>query len=202
MYRYLELWAILARWRRTFSLQEFSLFFPSAHPRKVLHDLVGLGFLRRVSRGEYSPAKAEDLLKQDYSGKISHAYECLKEAMLPYSLTGVDAVSKWTCGGYDSGRFFGFYPIYIRVNKRDLARWKRFSRGRGFKFVVHGEKLKGTLFGILLVFVPVGSLGRPSVLKGEPVDSLAETIWFAEVNAATFERALPLLRRIRHGHQA
>ena len=34
-----------------------------------------------------------------------------------YALTDVDAVFAWTKGGYNVGRFFGFYPVHIRVRE-------------------------------------------------------------------------------------
>ena len=56
---------------------------------------------------------------------ISRAYDLLKETRMEYALKGPNTVFFWSRGEYQVDRFFGFYPIHLKIKKNDLKRWKR-----------------------------------------------------------------------------
>lgn len=187
---YYELWTILSSWRREFSSGEFARTFSSSNPRKVLHDMAKKGLLEHLGYGRYSVKPVGDYVRT--KNDINAGYELLKKAELPYALTGVDGVFVWTKGGYNADRFFGFYPIHIKVLKPDVAKWKRFFRKAGRKSFLAEAKPKETVFGVFYILHPEGKIEAETVeeLKIEP---LKKTIEFCKKHIYTFEPALEML---------
>ena len=99
-------------------MKEFSSTFASPDANKVLHDMTRKGLLERVGWGKYKVNSSEEYLAKRTN--IAGSYDLLKEANMCYALTGPDAVFFWTKGGYQADRFFGFYPIHLKVEKQDL----------------------------------------------------------------------------------
>jgi hypothetical protein len=112
---YSDLWAVLGNWRKEFSSREFGRTFYSPDPDKVLHDMAKKGLLERVDIGKYRTRSGTEYVFMKYDP--AKAYDFLHKSKLPYALTNVDAVYAWTQGGYNADRFFGFYPVHIRVRK-------------------------------------------------------------------------------------
>ncbi len=197
MNRYFALWKILWSWKghEPFSTAEFSLTFASASPRKVLFDLVSTGLIKRMGRNSYVVVSPDDLAREDYFERIREGYESLKDARLKYAFTRVDGVMKWSRGAYNANRFFGFYPIHIKVRKADLPDWKKFFSGKKADFVVWGQPKRGTLFGVFYILYPEDNF-RMQTLDGEPVEPLAETVRYCKGDMATFEHALEILDKL------
>lgn len=121
---YHELWTVLWNWKKEFSIREFSSVFASPDPNKVLHDMAQKGLLERVGWGKYKVSSPEEYLTKRTN--IAKSYGLLNEAGMRYALTGPDAVFFWTKGGYQVDRFFGFYPIHLKVEEKDLTKWGAF----------------------------------------------------------------------------
>ena len=187
---YCDLWNVLWSWRKEFTVKEFSSVFVSPDPNKVLHDMVEKGFLERSGWGKYRVNSPEEYLARKVN--ISRSYDLLKESNMNYALTGPDAVFLWTKGGYQVGRFFGFYPIHLKVRKKELERWKTFFRVRKQRFQVIGQRVRETLFGLFYVLYPEIDFDTEE-LNGFRVIPLKETADFCQRNIYSYEPALEML---------
>lgn len=187
---YYELWTILGNWKSEFSAEDFAGAFSSPDPRKVLYDLTNKGMLERIGRGVYRVMSPDRYLSSRYN--VDAAYDVLRTAKAPYALTDVDGVFVWTKGGYNANRFFGSYPIYIRVMNSDLEYWKKYlSLGRR-KCVVGGTKPKETLYGIYFVLLPAARVDFDMV-NGLEVDMLKDVVGFCRKDPYTYAPALEML---------
>lgn len=187
---YGELWAVLGNWRKEFSSGEFSRTFYSPDPNKVLHDMAKKGMIERVGTGRYRVRDRNEYVFTKYDA--TKAYDFLRKAELPYALTNVDAVYAWTHGGYNADRFFGFYPVHVRVTKKDLPKWRKNLAERGWKSVLSGENPRETLFGLFFILYPEEKI-RSEKVESLRVDSLSDTVKFCKDNIYTFEPALEML---------
>ncbi len=187
---YHELWAVLSKWKKEFTVKEFSSTFTSPDPNKVLHDMTQKGFLERVKRGKYRVNSINDYVARKIN--VAGSYDLLKDAKMCYALTGPDAVFFWTKGGYQADRFFGFYPIHMKVNKQDLDMWKRFFKSRKQRFYVENQSLKQTLFGVFFVLYPEVDFEVEEV-DDFFVSPLKEAVEFCRTNIYSFEPALEML---------
>ncbi|NLE03209.1 MAG: hypothetical protein GX638_00200 [Crenarchaeota archaeon] len=148
------------------------------------------GLLARVSWGKYKVNSPEEYLAKRTN--IAASYDLLREANMHYALTGPDAVFFWTKGGYQVDRFFGFYPIYLKVETRNLIKWKKFFRLKNQKFCVGDQQSRQTLFGVFYI------LHSEVAFKSEEVDGfcvspLKETVDFCQKNIYSYEPALEML---------
>ena len=171
-------------------MREFSSVFVSPDPNKVLHDMVKKGFLERFGWGKYRVNSPEEYLTRRTN--ISKSYGLLKEAGMDYALTGPDAVFLWTKGGYQVDRFFGFYPIHLKVRKKELEGWKNFFSSKKQRFQVKGQPIRETLFGVFYVLYPEVEFDGEEV-GGFSVVPLKETVDFCQRNIYSFEPALEML---------
>jgi hypothetical protein len=187
---YHELWNVLWNWRKEFSVREFSSVFPSPDPNKVLHDMVSKGLLERSGWGRYRVSSPEEYLTKRTN--ISKAYDLLNEAGLEYALTGLDSVFFWTKGGYQVDRFFGFYPIHLKIRKNDLRKWKSFFVSKSQRFYVRDQPIRQTLFGLFYVLYPEVDFKAEEV-GGFRVAPLKEAVDFCQKNIYSFEPALEML---------
>lgn len=187
---YHDLWNVLWSWRKEFTVKEFSSVFASPDPNKVLHDMTKKGFLERSGWGKYKVNSPEEYLASRIN--ITKAYDLLKEASIKYALTGPDAVFFWTKGGYQVDRFFGFYPIHLKVKKKELERWKKFLDSRRQRFQVNGQPIRETLFSLFYVLYPETEF-KTEQISGLNVIPLKETVAFCQKNIYSFEPALEML---------
>ncbi len=187
---YFELWSVLWNWKRKFSRREFISTFISPQYNKVLHDMCKIGLLEKTGWGMYKVKSPEEISSSKHS--ISYGYKLVNEAGMQYAFTGPDAVFFWTSGGYQVDRFSGFYPIHLKIEKKNLQRWKNFLRRKKMKFYVAGEKIRETLFGVFYVLY---TMKKFNVVKlGEYyVDSLKDTVEFCKKNIYSYEPALEML---------
>jgi hypothetical protein len=190
---YHELWNILWNWRKEFTTKEFSSVFASPDPNKVLHDMKEKGLLERTGWGKYRVNSPEEYLARRIN--ISRAYELLKGANREYALTEPDAVFFWTKGGYQVGRFFGFYPIHLRVKKDNLEKWKKFFDSKRQKFHVKGQPVRETLFGLFYVLYPEAGFKIENVNEFH-VDPLKDTVEFCQKKIYSYEPALEMLEEM------
>lgn len=187
---YYELWTILGSWRKDFSSEEFARTFASPDHRKVLHDMTKKGLLERNGYGRYRVKSVGDYVRS--KNDLNLGYELVDKADLPYALTDVDGVFVWTGGGYNAGRFFGSYPIHIKVLESDLAEWKDYFAERGKKTIISGAKPRETLFGVYYVLYPERTL-KAETVGGLKIEPLKDTVEFCKKNIYTFKPALEML---------
>ncbi len=193
--KYYELWIILWKWKKEFSVKEFIATFNTPIPNKVLFDMAKKGFLDKMERGKYRVVPPEGLFERRVD--VSRAYDLLKQVKLKYSLTGVDAVFFWTKGGYQVGRFFGTYPICLKILGSDLKKWKGALASKNMKYYINGEPPKETYFGIFYILIPKKNFMAERV--GDfYVDSLGETVEFCKKNIYQYEPALEMLNEMHN----
>lgn len=187
---YYELWNVLWSWKREFTVREFTSVFPSPNPNKVLHDMAKKGLLEKVSWGRYKVNSPKEYLAK--KNNIMKAYGLLNEATMKYALTGPDAVFVWTRGGYQVDRFFGFYPIHLKIRRSDLRKWSRFFKSKGQRFYVKDQPLRETLFGLFYILYPETDF-KVEKMEGLHVIPLKETVEFCESKIYSYEPALEML---------
>lgn len=187
---YYELWTIMNNWRREFSSVEFARTFPSPNPRKVLHDMAKKGLLKHLEYGKYRVKPMDDYVKT--KNDVRSAYELLKKAEYPYALSDVDAVFAWTHGGYNVGRFFGCYPVHLKVRENDVGKWKRFFRNNDKRAFLVDKTPNETIFGVFYLLHPTKRIESETVDELK-VESLKETVEFAKKNIYAYEPALEML---------
>jgi len=187
---YHELWNVLWNWRREFSVREFKSTFPSPSPNKVLHDLMEKGFLERTGWGRYRVNSPKEYLVERFN--VRKAYELVEEVGIDYAFTGPDAVFFWTKGGYNVGRFFGFYPIHLKVKREELGGWSRFFKSERRKFHINGEPVRKSLFGSFYTLYPEPRFRSVNV-KGFRVTPLEETLRFCRERIYAYQPALEML---------
>jgi len=180
----------LWNWKKEFSVREFTSAFPSPDSNKVLHDMAEKGLLENVGWGRYKVNSPEEYLAKRIN--ISEAYDLLKQVNMKYALTGPDAVFLWTKGGYQVDRFFGFYPIHLKVRKGDLRGWKNFFRSRKQKFYIKDQSVRKTLFGLFYVLYPEVDF-RTEDIEGFMVEPLKVTVEFCRRHVYSYEPALEML---------
>lgn len=187
---YYELWNVLWNWKKEFTVREFSSVFASPDSNKVLHDMTKKGLLERIGWGKYRVNSPEEYLARRID--VSKAYDLLNQAGMDYALTGPDAVFFWTKGGYQVGRFFGFYPIHLKVVKDDLRRWKKFFSARKQRFHIKDRPIRKTLFGLFYVLYPEAGF-RTEKVEAFRVDPLKDTVKFCQNRIYAYEPALEML---------
>ena len=187
---YYELWNVLWNWKKEFTVREFSSVFASPDPYKVLYDMTKKGLLERIGWGKYRVNSPEEYLARRID--VSKAYDLLNQAGMNYALTGPDAVFFWTKGGYQVDRFFGFYPIHLKVMKDDLRRWKKFFSARKQRFHVKDKPIRKTLFGLFYVLYPEAGF-RTEKVEAFRVDPLKDTVKFCQNRIYAYEPALEML---------
>lgn len=185
-----DLWSILQIWKKEFTAKEFKKRFPSSSPEKVLHDMVKKGLLERVGSGRYRVNSPIEFITR--KSKISEAYELVKSAKMKYAFTNVDAVFFWTKGGYNVDRSLVFYPIHLKVRKKELKKWQDFLKSNGKEYYINGKSIKGTLYGCFYVLYPEPKF-KGVEIEGFDVITLKETVKFCMNNIYTYEPALEML---------
>ena len=185
-----ELAAILGSWKTEFSSKDFASTFSTPDPRKILHDMVRKGFLERLEYGKYKVRSTREYVmnKNDVRG----AYELLKRAKFSYALSGVDAVFAWTGGGYNIDRFFGYYPIHLKILERDVKRCSIFFKSNDKKSFLSETTPRETIFGVFYLLYPLKEV-RSEMVKGLKVSPLKETLKFALENKYAFGPAIEML---------
>jgi hypothetical protein len=190
---YYDLWNVLWNWKKEFTVKEFSSVFSSPDANKVLHDMVKKGLLERPGWGKYRVNSPEEYLARRMN--ISQAYELLNQAGMDYALTGPDAVFLWTKGGYQVDRFFGFYPIHLKIKKNDLRKWEKFLGSRKQRFHVKDQPIRETLFGLFYVLYPEKDF-RTEEVETFRVDPLKDTVEFCRSKIYSYEPALEMLNEM------
>ncbi len=187
---YYELWNVLASWKDEFTSREFSQTFYSPDAAKVLHDMEGKGMLERVGFGKYRVRTQAEYLKK--RSNLQEAYALLNKSGKQYALTDVDGVFIWTKGGYNIDRFFGFYPIHLKVKQAEVNAWKGFFKSQGYRAFLEGERPGETLYGVFYILHPAAKIHSETV-EGVKVESLQKAVEFATERIAAYQPGLEML---------
>ncbi len=187
-------WLYEAFGEHAFTMSDFKAVFPSPQHPKTVHDLIRLGFLRRVGRGTYRVTEPEELVRWLVEDNLRQG-EILLESDRPWAFSDADAVRVWTDGYYWTGFTKGFKPVHVKVLRRDLSYWRKFMRRRDAEFVLESESK--TLFGVTFVLHPEKEL-KVEVREGVNVVPLEEVLSFCMKDEYTYRPALEYLE-YRHG---
>src|SRR3989344_8305739 len=74
-----------------------------------------------LNENNYFYKKTLKYIKEVLSNKVSFYYEILSLFGIKYAFTALDAVFVWTKGGYNISRYKDFYPMYIKIDKKDKS---------------------------------------------------------------------------------
>jgi DNA-binding Lrp family transcriptional regulator len=125
---------------------------------------------------------------QKVMGKdIQFRYSVLQLFGIKYAFTQTDSVYVWTKGGYNIARYKKFYPIFVKVRKKDRELFENYCRRLGL-----GTNKKGGVF-YQVMYVEDFKIER---CDDVPVDSLSDTIAFMEKNIYNFEPALEMIKEM------
>ncbi len=191
MNKYLKLYGWL--WEtfkdKKFSLEEFKAIFPSPQHKKVIFDLVKLGYIERINRGEYRAVKPQKFMEKIVKKNLEEK-DVLEGVDKKYAFCNNDAVTIWTDGYYWTGFTRGFKPVHIEVLEKDLKWWGDFFKKKGVEYALEGENR--TLFGLTYILHPRKDFKVEE--KGDiRVAPLKETVEFCMKNRLTYEPALEYL---------
>lgn len=160
---------------------------------KWMQDLAELGVFRLTRMKVFLNKKNEfyqqtlNYIKKVLSKDIQFYYNVIALFGIKYAFTKTDAVFIWTKGGYNIARYKEFYPIFIKVAKKDRDIFEDYC-----------EKLNLSLNRKNNVFYRVEYLDDFSFeyCEGIPVDGLNETIALMDKNRYNFEPALEMIKEI------
>ena len=180
----------MVSWKKEFTSTDFSRAFASPDYNKVLHDMAKKGMLERTGFGKYKVRTPAEYASSKMD--LNKAYGLLNDSRMEYALTDVDSVFIWTKGGYQVGRFFGFFPIHLKVRDIDTGRWKRFFSSSKQRYIMEGAKPKETLFGLFYVLHPDKQV-RAEDVDGLKVEPLKQAVGFCKKNMISYQPALEML---------
>lgn len=118
---------------------------------------------------------------------IAFYYAVLDLFGVSYCFTKTDAVFMWTKGGYNIARYKAFYPIFIKIQKKDKKIFESYCK----KLQLNTEKRKNIFYDVHYV-----DKMNQVYKEGIPIDPLEETITFMEKNAYNFEPALEMIKEM------
>ena len=140
-----------------------------------------------LNENNYFYKKTLKYIKEVLGNKVSFYYEILSLFGIKYAFIGLDAVFVWTKGGYNISRYKDFYPIYIKINKKDKSNFEYYCK----KLNLRINKKKSVFYKIVYL-----NDFEIDYLDKIPVDSLKETLIFMNKNKYNFEPALEMIREI------
>lgn len=126
-------------------------------------------------------------IKEILSKDVRFNYDALSLFGIDYCYTETDAVFIWTRGGYNIARYKNFYPIFIKVKKKDKKLFEEYCKRLNLSI----NKKSGVFYKP--IFMDDFKVGYN---EGIPVDSLKETITFMEENIYNFEPALEMIKEM------
>ncbi len=116
--------------------------------------------------------------------KVSFYYEVLPLLGVKYCFTKTDAVYIWTKGGYNIARYQEYYPIFIKIDKKDREIFKWYCS----KLRLPIDKDKGIFYQVQYVdMIPAADC------EGYSVEPLEATILFMKQYIYNFMPALEMI---------
>ncbi len=131
--------------------------------------------------------KTLNFVKKTLAKDVQFYYEILALFGIDYCFTKTDSVFVWTKGGYNIGRYKQFYPVFIKVRNSDRN-----------LFELYCKKLSLKVNGTKEAFYKVEYLDsfKFDYCEDIPVDTLNDTIAFAEKHIYNFEPALEMIKEL------
>jgi len=157
---------------------------------KWVNELIKEGILKEKWRGVVLNEDSEsykNIIKfiKENLNNTNFYYSALELFGIDYCLTKTDAVYVWTGGRYNIARFKDYYPIFIKIKKKDYPVFLEYCKKLGLKI----NSYKGIFYNIEI------SDDIKCVRKENySVDSLKETIRFMQENIYNFEPALEMIK--------
>jgi hypothetical protein len=161
---------------------------------KWVNELIKEGILKEKWRGIVLQKKNKSYQRiigfiKENLNDINFYYSALQLFGIDYCFTKTDAVYLWTDGRYNIARYREYYPIFIKVNKKDCH-----------LFLDYCKKLRLNINSNKGVFYNVEVLDSfESVKKNDFfVEPLDKTIEFMQANIYNFEPALEMIKEMYH----
>lgn len=191
MNRYTELYAWIRKsfGENSFDIEEFRSTFPTSQAPKVIHDLLGQGYLKRIKRGTYKAVGPESLV-ENIVERGSETKEVVKGSQKKYAFCDSTAVAIWTSGYYWTGFTKGFRPLHIKVLKRDIDYWRKFFKKHRTNYSLPEENK--TLYGFAYILHPEQDF-EVVEKDGRKIVPLKEVVDFCLQNKITYQPALEYL---------
>ncbi|MBI4450606.1 hypothetical protein HY642_01405 [Candidatus Woesearchaeota archaeon] len=118
--------------------------------KKVFSLLLRAGWIRKVSRQEYACISPDEVFKHLLDFKVP---DIMRSAERQYAFTGLSAIEIWSDYSYvQRGREKS--PYFIKVERKDVAYWKKFFNAQGIPNYVG----QGATIGEYVVIVPVSKV--------------------------------------------
>lgn len=157
---------------------------------KWINELVKEGILKKKWRGislqkqNKNYKKILKIIKENFND-INFYYSALQLFGIEYCFTKTDAVYIWTEGKYNIARYREFYPIFIKIKKKDYSIFLKYCRRLGLRI----NCVKGIFYNIE-VLKDFKCINKNGVF----VEPLKETINFMKENIYNFEPALEMIK--------
>src|SRR3989338_6905365 len=118
---------------------------------------------------------------------ISFYYSVLNLFGIEYCFTKTDAVYLWTEGRYNIARYKEYYPVFIKIKKKDYSLFLEYCKKLGLK--VNSNK---GFFYVVEVVEDIKVVKKNNFY----VESLEKTIDFMQENIYNFEPALEMIKEM------
>lgn len=168
-----------------FGLDSVRWYFSRQMLKKLVFNLVESGWVKSPARGVYACISPKEAVSDLFKPKVEMV---LSESGLSYCFTKASAAEIWSDETYIQ-RSWEYSPFFIKVLKKDLMEWKKFSDSKEIKYFTEAPS---NIVGEFVVFAPVDSM-KTDAHNGKPVEPLKETIRFCESNKDGFEYVLAYL---------
>ena len=159
---------------------------------KWVNELIKEGILKKKWRGVVLNEKSESYKKiisfvKENLNDINFYYSALQLFGIDYCLTKTDGVYVWTEGGYNIARYKEYYPIFIKIKKRDYLVFLEYCKRLGLKV----NPNEGVCY-VVEVVEDINAVKKNNFY----VESLEKTIDFMQENIYNFEPALEMIKEV------
>jgi len=169
----------------SFPADYLSWFVSKSMTKKTLHVLERAGWVRRVEKGRYVCADADDIFKSMVEFRVPNL---LKEAGMKYAYTDASAVEVWTDYSYIQ-RSWEHSPYFVKVLRSDLEAWVGYFRKHRVRVFVSKP---GLALGEFVVLKPEEKLAYETHNEMW-VDPLESAVRYSEKHIESFEYPLAYL---------
>lgn len=159
---------------------------------KWVNELIKEGILKQKWRGVILQEQNKNyqkflkFIKENLNDVISY-YSNLNLFGIDYCFTKIDAVYLWTEGRYNISRYKEFYPIFVKIKKKDYNLFLWYCKKLGLKI-----NSKKEVFYVVEILDDFKSIKK----NGFFVEPLDETITFMQKNVYNFEPALEMVKEM------
>ncbi|MFW6283460.1 MAG: hypothetical protein ACOC1P_05410 [Minisyncoccales bacterium] len=161
---------------------------------KWVTELISEGIFKEKWRGfelQKNNETYKNILKfiQTNFNNVQFYYSVLNLFGIDYCLTKTDAVYFWTEGKYNIARYRDYYPIFVKINKKDYDLFLMYCRKLGLNI----NKKKGIFYSPDVIDVKDKDI-ECTEKKELRVETLENTIKFMKKNIYNFQPALEMIQ--------